>query len=376
MPASALIGQFIGNYKIVKELGSGAMGAVYKAEDTALGRVVAIKYLTSSRPNSRERFKREARVIGKLSHPNIVQVYNFGDHLGVPYLVVEFMAGGSLEDRVSKGGPIPWQEACHHIADAARGLAAAHREKIVHRDLKPANLLADEDGHVKVADFGLARETDDPSKLTKTGLLVGTPAYIAPEFCMGKPAGPLSDMYSLGCTLYFLLTGRLAFEAPDIVRVIRMHMTQEFPDPRKVFPEIPGEVTAILRRCCAKDPAQRFADCDEMADALEHAVHATATQTDIPVGAGLDAGLAGDFAGGPPPDAGDDPLGAAPFRRPGPGPGMTARQPPPDDGYYGPEDGDGLPARRGSDAAAMFWIIGGSVLLGIAFIVFVLLIRK
>jgi serine/threonine-protein kinase len=264
-----MVGRMMGNYRLMTELGRGAMGVVYKAEDTNLGRLVAVKYLFSDKGAARERFRREARLEGMLSHPNIVPVYHYGEYDGVPFIVTELMTGGSLADLVHKKKRVPWRQAVTLARDIARALYAAHSKGIVHRDIKPANLLLDADGTVKIADFGLARETEDPLKLTKTGYVVGTAAFVSPELCKGSPASAASDLYAVGCTLYYMLTGKLPFDAPSVAQIIKMHLFTPFPDPRALVADVPEGITDILRRACAKEPHDRHETVMEFAEELD-----------------------------------------------------------------------------------------------------------
>jgi serine/threonine-protein kinase len=271
-PGDPMIGRQVGPYRIAGVLGRGAMGVVYRAEEDTLHRSVAFKLLTNAKQTARLRFLREARLEAQLNHSNIVPVYQFGELDGMPYIVTELMCGGSLDQRLEKQGLFDPLEAAAVMRDAARGLHFAHKRGVVHRDVKPANMLLDAFGTVKVADFGMAREAEDPLQLTQAGMMVGTPAFIAPELARGSPASPGSDVYALGCSLYFLLTGEPPFNSPVVAQLLRMHLTQPFPDARKKNPKVPAALEAVLQRACEKDPAKRYQTAEEMADALDAVV--------------------------------------------------------------------------------------------------------
>jgi hypothetical protein len=263
-------GTVVDAYTIQGRIAVGSMGAVFQARDEGLGREVAIKFLTAGDPTSRERFLREARTAARLNHPHIVAVHGIGRHETVPYIVTELLTGGSLDDRVRRAGPMVPAEAAALTAQAARALDFAHRKQVVHRDVKPANLLLTEDGQVKVSDFGLAwagggREVS----LTGDGMLIGTPQYMAPEQAREAPAAPAGDIYALGCTLYYLLTGEHPFVAPSLAETLRRHAQEPMPDPRARAPEVPPAMVEVLRRAAAKNPADRYPDAAAMAEALE-----------------------------------------------------------------------------------------------------------
>jgi len=276
-PRSLAPGALVGRYRVLASVGSGAMGAVYKAEDTSLGRVVALKTLPGDlvgTPDRRARFENEGRVMASLSHPNLVQVYDVGELEGVPYLVQEFVEGETLED-VLLAGPVAAPKAARWIAQAAEGLAAVHEAGILHRDIKPSNLMVGRDGRIRVLDFGLAKVQAVPEdgkrsqpSLTTDGLVVGTAQYMSPEQASGKKVDARSDIFSLGTVFYELLSGRLPFEGETAVDVMYaiLHLA---PAP------IPGFGSGILKgfsdvveRALAKDPAERFPTMRELAAEL------------------------------------------------------------------------------------------------------------
>ena len=252
----------LGPYRLVRLAGSGAMGQVYQARDLDLDRWVAVKRLHTAAgegpdPHAAARLLNEARAAARLSHPHVAQVYRIGEDEGRPYIAMEWLDGVDLTSWVRAQGPMPWREAVALVADAASALDAAHRAGLVHRDVKPSNLMRLHDGTVKVVDFGLARSMHVPSELTASGAIVGTPAYMSPEQCVGEPASAQSDLYALGCTLYFLLTGGAPFAAGDALRVLDQHVRQPLPDLRRRVPGLPAALAGLVERATAKAPADR-----------------------------------------------------------------------------------------------------------------------
>jgi eukaryotic-like serine/threonine-protein kinase len=247
-----------GRYRLVRRIGVGGMGEVWEADDTVLGRRVALKVLVqelANDPRATRRFVREARATAKLTHPNVTRVYDFGRDGGVPYLVMELLEGDTLADRLA-GGPLPPSEAARIGAAVADALDAAHRQGIVHRDVKPGNVLLTPVGEVKVMDFGIAAAVDETHSTTGSGLY-GTAAYISPERAAGQAATPAADVYSLGAVLYELLTGRPPFLGDSPVLVVRAHL-QEPPRPvRELAPWVPARLADTCEAALAKDPAQR-----------------------------------------------------------------------------------------------------------------------
>src|SRR5919199_6552674 len=220
-----------GRYRLVDRLGTGAMSEVWRAEDEELERTVAVKLL---RPDADQaRFEREARAVAALSHPNINQLYDYGESDGRPYMVLEYLPGGTLEDRLRPGESVLDEDAARISAELAAALAHAHDRGLVHRDLKPANVLFDGDGRAKIADFGIAR-LGGAGTLTEAGTVLGTAAYIAPEQGAGEPATPASDVYSFGVILFRMLTGRLPFVSESAMELVRMHR-DDIPPPVSAF---------------------------------------------------------------------------------------------------------------------------------------------
>ncbi|WP_258056169.1 serine/threonine-protein kinase [Streptomyces sp. Ru62] len=255
-------------YQLQDRLGSGAMGEVWRADDRLLGRPVAVKLLRTDEAADAERFRLEAQTAGRLNHPNVVGVYDFGSHHGRLYLVMELVDGWSLAQERSLRGALDPQEAAALAAQVASGLAAAHRQGVIHRDVKPANVMLSADRTAKIADFGIARFADEAAAgLTATGKIVGTADYLAPERALGRPAHPASDVYSLGCVLYELLTGRPPFRGATPLAVVQQHVDAVPPPPARLRPDVPQELSDYVLLLLAKEPAQR-PTADQAADWL------------------------------------------------------------------------------------------------------------
>jgi urea transport system substrate-binding protein len=268
------VGQRLGKYEITGILGAGGMGVVLKGHDPTIERDVAIKVLPgqlSADETKLQRFLAEAKSAGKLNHPNTVTIYEVGHDGGVHYLVMEIVGGGSAADQIERGGPCTVSDSTRLVIEAARGLAAAHQQGLIHRDVKPANLLLTIEGSAKVADFGLAKQSENQSMmLTQEGFLVGSPYYMSPEQCQGKPVDSRSDIYSLGATYYSLLTGKCPFhDSGSVIQVIFAHCNAGPPDPREVQASVPAACSAIIQRAMAKDPDHRYQSMDQMRIDLE-----------------------------------------------------------------------------------------------------------
>lgn len=267
-----------GRYETGEVLGRGGMGEVRAARDLRLGRDVAVKVLSpevASRPTMRERFEAEAKAAARLNHPNVVAVYDSGVDEGVPFLVMERLPGPTLADEMAKG-QVGVERAKAVACDVLAALGAAHRAGVVHRDMKPGNVLLCGDGRAKVADFGIAK-TIESMDLTTTGIIVGTPGYLAPELIAGQAATPRSDLYSVGVLLYESLSGRKPFDAESPLALAHAIQNQR-PEPlRELRPDVPEGVVAVVERAMEKDPRRRFADASEMARVLG--------QTPAPAGA-------------------------------------------------------------------------------------------
>jgi serine/threonine protein kinase len=269
-----LIGQSLGRYHILEQLGEGGMATVYKAYDTHLERDVAVKIIRREAfpPEQLDRilkrFEREAKALAKLSHPNIVGVIDYGDFEGSPYLVMEFLPSGTLKQHLGK--PIPWQEAARLLLPVARALQFAHGRGIVHRDIKPSNILITESGEPMLADFGVAKilESGEAATLTGTGIGVGTPEYMAPEQWRGN-VSVQSDIYSLGIVFYEMITGRKPYAADTPAAVLLKQATEPLPRPSKFMPGLPDAVEKFLLKALAKKPEDRFSDIADFRETLE-----------------------------------------------------------------------------------------------------------
>jgi eukaryotic-like serine/threonine-protein kinase len=246
-----------GRYRLEERIGGGATSDVWSATDLDLDRRVAVKLLA---PNADPaRFEREARAVASLGHPNICTLYAYGEIEGRPYIVLEYLPGGSLEDRLTPGRPLADEETHRIAAEIAAGLAHAHARHLVHRDLKPANVLFDGEGRAKIADFGIAR-IGDGSGLTATGTVFGTAAYISPEQAAGETATEASDVYAFGVVLFRMLTGRLPFESDDALAVAAMHRDETPPAVAAFRPDAPARLESMAAAALTKSPADRPRD--------------------------------------------------------------------------------------------------------------------
>ena len=258
-------------FELLGELGRGGMGVVYKARRTGLNRTVALKMLlggASSGSAEIARFRNEAEAIARLRHPNIVQVFDVGDHAGLPYIVLEYLGGGTLSERL-RGAPQPAKAAARLTAVLADAVQAAHAAGVVHRDLKPSNVLLDEDGTPKITDFGLAKQTDSRHGPTRTGEMLGSPAYMAPEQLGGGGAiGPATDVFALGAILYELLVGRPPFLGENEANTIWMLMSQDPVPVRRLRPQVPADLETICLKCLRKEPDKRYRSAAALADDL------------------------------------------------------------------------------------------------------------
>ena len=276
-PETLQIGETLGKYEIRKKLGQGGMGTVYLAFDPMIEREVAIKVLTTqiaAKPELLQRFLAEAKATGKLNHPNVVAIYDIGNHESTYYIVMELLGGGSLSELTAVQGACSWQDACRMTAEAADGLAAAHAAGLVHRDIKPENLMLTGTGLVKVVDFGLSKlidaANDTREALTKAGQILGTPQYMSPEQFQGQALDARSDIYSLGGTFYRLLTGRLPYQhCASIMQVMYAHLEEPVPDPCKVVDDIPAACKDIVAHAMAKSASDRYQDAGEMSAELK-----------------------------------------------------------------------------------------------------------
>src|SRR3954469_14530616 len=248
-------------YELEELCGSGGMSTVFRARDRQLDRRVAIKILHQrylEDPEYVERFRREARAVARLSHPNIVTVIDRGEDDGRQYIVFEHVDGENLKELVQRSGRLPVRDAVELALAVADGLAFAHTHGLVHRDVKPQNVLLSREGGVKVTDFGIARSLDVEHGVTQTGTVLGTGEYLAPEQASGKPVSPATDVYSLGVVLWELLVGDVPFTGENFVAVALRHVNEPAPSLRERRPDVPPRLEAAVDRALAKDPAHRF----------------------------------------------------------------------------------------------------------------------
>jgi uncharacterized RDD family membrane protein YckC/predicted Ser/Thr protein kinase len=262
----------LAHYVVRRPIGTGAMGTVYEAHDTALDRTVALKVVNphlAGDPDIAERFAREARAAARANHANLTHVYFVGKADGRPFYAMEYVPGVNLEERIAKGGPLPLADAIDILVQAAKGLEAAHATGVVHRDVKPSNLMVLPDGRVKVTDFGLSKSLLADPGATQAGQVMGTPFYMSPEQCRGEATDPRTDVYALGLTGWFLLTGRPAFANPSVGAVLNDQINKPLPSLAAARADLPPAADDVLRTLCAKDPAARPKSMREVVRLLE-----------------------------------------------------------------------------------------------------------
>jgi eukaryotic-like serine/threonine-protein kinase len=270
--ALPLPGETFGHYRIGRLLGQGGMGAVFEAEDLDSGRRVALKVLghRMDSPEARSRFFREGRLAASVNHPNSVYVYGTEEIAGIPVIAMELVAGGTLQDRVTREGPLPVADVVESILQVIAGLEAAQRVGVLHRDVKPSNCFVEVDGCVKVGDFGLSVSTlvrTEPA-LTSAGVFLGTPAFASPEQLRGDELTVRADIYSVGVTLYYLLSGHHPFAAPNLVRLLATVLERPAASPAAWRPDLPRGLCRVVLRCLEKDPERRFRNYEELRNAL------------------------------------------------------------------------------------------------------------
>ncbi len=269
--------QVAGRYRLDELQGHGPMSEVWRAHDDTLDRTVALKILSPTADLGR--FRREAQAAAALAHENVMRVFDYGEDEAGPFMALEWLPGGTLEDRLAHG-PLPLDETHRVAAGMAAGLAHLHSRGLVHRDLKPANVLFDEEGRAKLGDFGLARSTAGAGTLTEAGTVLGTAAYISPEQAAGEPAVPASDVYSFGVILFRMLTGALPFTADNAVALVNMHRHEPAPAVEALQPDAPPELAALTAAALRKDPAERPADGAALLAALGAGPTAVAVRAD------------------------------------------------------------------------------------------------
>jgi serine/threonine protein kinase len=270
-----LVGQKLGDFEIREMIGRGGMGVVYLARDTRLDRSVAIKSMPAelqADSNVRTRFQREAKLLASLNHPNIAVIHDIIEQEALGYLVLEYVPGRTLAERIKKG-PLKLEEALTITLQIAEAVAAAHEHDVIHRDLKPGNIKITPEGRVKVLDFGLAKAVggeppEKPTTVTQAGRVIGTPAYMSPEQACGKPTDKRSDIWSFGCLMYEMLTGHLPFEGQTSTEILARIIERE-PDWEMLPQATPENIRVLLRRCLEKEPHRRLRDIGDIAITLE-----------------------------------------------------------------------------------------------------------
>jgi serine/threonine protein kinase len=270
---NSLVGKSLGQFRIVERIGAGGMAMVFKAYQSTLDRYVAIKVLPAYHardPVFVKRFEQEARTVAKLAHPNIVQIHDFGSEGGITYIVMEYVDGGTLKDRIKQALPVT--EAADFIIQAAEGLECAHRNGLVHRDVKPANMLLRKDGHLLLSDFGIAKILEETTNLTRVGAGIGTPQYMSPEQCMGQAVDRRSDIYSLGIVFFHCLTGRVPFQADSPITVTVKQVSEPLPVDHLAATGVPAPIIQIVQQMTAKAPADRYQSAGAAIDALGSAL--------------------------------------------------------------------------------------------------------
>jgi serine/threonine protein kinase len=280
----------IGSYKVLKVLGRGAMGGVFQAEDIPLARPVALKVLLpalGSTPEGRTRFLREAQAAAALQHDHIVTIFQVGEDRGVPFLAMQLLEGETLEDRLQREPRLPLRTILRLSREIADGLAAAHTRHLIHRDIKPGNIWLEAGrDRVKILDFGLARALGDDARITQTGAVLGTPAYMSPEQARGQAVGTRSDLFSLGCVMYHLCTGQLPFPGKDTLATLSALALEQPPPVKELNPAVPLELSELVTRLLAKDPVDRPASAREVVETLTQIERTLlAAMTVVPSGA-------------------------------------------------------------------------------------------
>ena len=276
-----------GRFRLEEQIGSGGMSTVYRAFDEVLERSVAIKVMHASIAEDGiqlERFRREARTAAKMQHPHVVTVIDAGEDEGHPFIVLEYVEGETLKDRIRRCGQLPVPEAVAYAIEIGRALQAAHAERLVHRDVKPQNVLIDPEGRAKVTDFGITRSLDDAEGLTATGRVLGTTDYVSPEQALGETVTEQSDVYSLGIVLFEMLTGRVPYRAESQVGVAMKHVREPMPDVQRIRPEMSAALAAVVERATAKERRNRYSSVAEMLSDLEQALAIEVARSGHPTG--------------------------------------------------------------------------------------------
>ncbi len=305
-----LVGAVLGTCTLERILGRGGMGVVYLAQQSRPHRQVAVKTLLLSmmpdperRSRFLQRFRREADAVAALEHPNILPIYEYGEQPDLAYLVMPYVAGGTLRDLVQKRGPLPLPEVSGFLTQAAAALDYAHTHGVIHRDVKPQNMLLYPDQRLMLSDFGIAKvaeqaaSSDDDAatlpQLTTMGHVVGTPDYIAPEQAMGQTVDARADIYSLGVVLFYMVTGRVPFAGAQPMTVAAKHVSEPPPPPRQFRPDLPAAAEQVILKALAKSPAERYSTAGEFARAFRTALSKATQPAVVPAPNAAAAGKAG-----------------------------------------------------------------------------------
>lgn len=317
-----LTGRYLGKYEIQTEIGRGGMGIVYKGYDTMLQRPVAVKVLPPALAVDEDfvqRFQREAILAARLHHPNIVIVHDVGEQDSIHFIVMDYLTGNTLDSWMQQHGPMPAAQANHVVQQVASALDYAHEQGVIHRDIKPSNIMLSPTGHVTLMDFGLVRAIEGTG-VTRSGILIGTPEYMAPEQIMGQPADRRTDVYAFGVVVYQLLTGQVPFPRTTPPAIFHAHVYESPPPPRVLRPELSPATEAVVLKALAKQPEQRYAQAGLLANDFAAAVGGRA-----PTGAVAAAAVA---AASPGPRPATPPPSPIPRRTGTPPPTTTSPAPP------------------------------------------------
>jgi len=284
-----IIGRRIGPYRVLEEIGRGGMGIVFKARHEKLGRLVALKMLVphlARNPRMRARFLREAKLQAGLTHPNVVNIFDYLEEGENAFLVMEYVPGETLEKMLLKKGRLSVPEVLYVAEGVLEALSFMHRRGVVHRDIKPGNVIVAENGLVKVTDFGIARLAEEEAAITRAGARVGTLYYMAPELLKEGRLSPAADIYSLGVMLFQLLTGRVPFTGRTDYEIIEAHLKKAPPDIRALNPEVPEPLARCIRRALAKKPEERFSSAEEFLSSIREIRDSLTGVASVPKGPG------------------------------------------------------------------------------------------
>jgi serine/threonine protein kinase len=282
---SDLVGQRLGKFEILAVLGKGGMATVYRARQTDLKREVAIKVMKASLAESEDflvRFRREAELVARLEHPNIITIYDYGQEGETVYIAMRLLPGGSLSDRLRKHGALAPQETLRITKQIASALALAHARGIIHRDLKPQNVLFDSADNAVLTDFGIAKVDSSSTQLTGTGIAIGTPSYMSPEQWRGEPVDLRIDIYALGLMIFEMLSGQLPFIGDTPASLMFKHLTEPPPRLTRLRKDLPVQVEAVIFRALAKNREERYGSAQELAEDLEAALSGKALSLHTP----------------------------------------------------------------------------------------------